>query len=262
LPPLNRGVASGGQFQAHFAIALPADGGMFSITIVVPPYAKPMRALRTVEGFEAVARVTPLISQWVESGFAEPVTDVRVIAGFRNSIRRDLLDRPYAFGFALVGDTFMHTDPTFARGVCMSTLGAFALADVLTEHSDPVDREAAWRAFLRQQVETRYDDVVARDAERHDLWTSIWNGGPPVATPFDGDLTWGDVNRAAGVDADVWRAVTRYMHVLDTFDEAIDQAVLTRVRELRDANALPPVPMGPSPEELYAAVEPSLAAAD
>jgi 2-polyprenyl-6-methoxyphenol hydroxylase-like FAD-dependent oxidoreductase len=262
LPPLNRGVASGGQFQAHFAIALPADGGMFSITIVVPPYAKPMRALRTVEGFEAVARVTPLISQWVESGFAEPVTDVRVIAGFRNSIRRDLLDRPYALGFALVGDTFMHTDPTFARGVCMSTLGAFALADVLTEHSDPVDREAAWRAFLRQQVETRYDDVVARDAERHDLWTSIWNGGPPVATPFDGDLTWGDVNRAAGVDADVWRAVTRYMHVLDTFDEAIDQAVLTRVRELRDANALPPVPMGPSPEELYAAVEPSLAAAD
>jgi 2-polyprenyl-6-methoxyphenol hydroxylase-like FAD-dependent oxidoreductase len=262
LPPLNRGVASGGQFQGHFAIALPADRGMFSITIVVPPYAKTMRALRKEDAFDAVVRITPVVSQWLESGFAEAVTDVRVIAGFRNSLRRDLMDRPYALGFAMLGDTFMHTDPTFARGVCLATLGAFALADVLAEHTDPVDRDAAWRAFLKEQVETRYDDVVARDAERHDLWTSIWNGGPAVGTPFDGDLTWGDVARAAGVDADVWRALSRYIHVLDTFEEAIDQPVLTRVRELRDADALPPVPMGPTPEELNAAVEPSLAAAD
>ena len=262
LPPLNRGVASGGQFQAHFVIALPADRGMFSITIVVPPYAKPMRALRYEGAFDAVVRITPMVSQWLESGFAEAVTDVRVIAGFRNCIRRDLLEQPYALGFGLVGDTFMHTDPTFARGACMATLGAFGLADVLTEHRDPIDRETAWRAFLKRQVETRFDDVVARDAERHDLWTSTWSGGRPVVTPFDDDLTWGDVNRAAGVDVKVWRALTRYMHVLDTFDQSIDSTVLTRVRDLRDSGALPPVPMGPSPEELCAAVAPSHASAE
>jgi 2-polyprenyl-6-methoxyphenol hydroxylase-like FAD-dependent oxidoreductase len=261
LPPLNRGVASGGQFQAHFAIALPADNGTFSVTMVVPPYAKTMKALRQEDAFDAVASITPLISQWLAPGFATAVTDVRVIAGFRNSIRRDLLDQPYALGFAMVGDTFMHTDPTFARGVCMATIGAFGLADVLTEHHDPLDRDAAWRAYLSLHVETRFDDVVARDAERHDLWTSVWNGGTPVSTPFAGDLTWGDVNRAAGVDEGIWRAVTRYMHVLERFDEAINPAVLGRVRELRDAGVLPDVPMGPTPDELREVLAPALTSA-
>ena len=259
LPPLNRGVASGGQFQAHFAIAIPSDGGMFSITLVVPPYAKAMKALKDEAAFDAVVAISPLVSQWLASGFAEPVTDVRIIAGFRNSIRSSLLEAPYAMGFGLVGDCVMHTDPTFARGVCMATIGAFGLADVLTEHSDPVDRDAAWRAFLESQVLTRYDDVVARDAERHDVWTSVWNGGAVPSTPFDGDLTWGDFARASAVDEGVWRALTRYMHVLETFDEAITPDLIARARELRDAGALPPVPPGPSPDELCAAIEPVLA---
>jgi hypothetical protein len=137
----------------------------------------------------------------------------------------------------------------------MATWGAFGLADVLTEHRDPGDRDAAWRAFLSAQVQTRYDDVVALDGGRHDLWTSVWNGGPPVYTPFDGDLTWGNVGSAAGVDVTVWRALTRYMHVLETFDEAINPQVRDRVRKLRDAEALPAPPLGPTPEELCAALQ-------
>ena len=258
LPPLNRGVGSGGQFQGHFAIALPADRGMFSITLVVPPYAKVLRALRYEAVFDAVVAMTPVVSQWLAPGFAEAVTDVRVIAGFRNSLRRDLLDRPYAFGFAMVGDAVMHTDPTFARGVSVATRSAFALADVLAAYREPVDQEQAWRAFLTEQVETRYDDVVARNDERHDMWTSVWNGGPPVNTPFDADLAWSDVARAAAVDATVWRALNRYMHVLETFDEAITPDVLARARRLRDSHALPLVPLGPTPDELADAVAPAL----
>jgi 2-polyprenyl-6-methoxyphenol hydroxylase-like FAD-dependent oxidoreductase len=254
LPPLNRGVGSGGQFQSHFAIALPADGGVFSATLVVPPYAQPLRALRHVAAFDAVAAITPLISAWLAPGFAEPVTDVRVMAGFHNSFRREILTQPYALNFALVGDCVMHTDPTFARGVCMATMGAFALADIANEHRDPIDREAAWRSFLLKQVSSRFDDVVARDAERNESWNSVWNGGAPIDHPFDGDLAWSDVGRASAVDATVWRAVTRYMHVLDTYDEAITPELLDRVRELRDAAVLPSPLPGPSPEELCEAV--------
>jgi 2-polyprenyl-6-methoxyphenol hydroxylase-like FAD-dependent oxidoreductase len=254
LPPLNRGVGSGGQFQAHFAIALPADGGVFSVTLVVPPYVKALRELRHTEVFDAVAAITPYISGWLAPGFAEPVTDVRVIAGFRNSFRRGILEAPYAHNFALVGDCVMHTDPTFARGVCMATMGAFALADITAEHRDPVDRDAAWREFLNKEVTCRFDDVVARDAERHDLWTAVWNGDAPANLPFEGDLTWSDVGRASAVDATVWRALTRYMHVLDTYDEAITPELLDRVRDLRDAGKLPQPPSGPSPDELVEAV--------
>jgi 2-polyprenyl-6-methoxyphenol hydroxylase-like FAD-dependent oxidoreductase len=253
--PMNRGAAAGGQFQAHFAIAIPGDNATFSITLVVPPYVKAFRALRYPEVFEAVCAVTPLIAPWIEPDYAEPITDIRVIAGFHNSIRRDVTAAPYAVGFAMMGDSFMHTDPTFARGVSIATISAFRFADIVSEHADPTDRDAAWRTFQSDVIVPRYEDVVARDGERHEMWSATWGGGQGVEPAVFGDLSWSHLPRAAAVDADVWRVVNRYMQVLESFDAVFTPAIFDRVRELRDADLLPTPPSGPTPDELIATIE-------
>jgi hypothetical protein len=63
---------------------------------------------------------------------------------------------------------------------------------------------------------------------------------------------WNDVARAAMVDVDVWRAVTRVFHVLDRIDDVLTPRLLTRIRELRDSAALPIPPAGPTPDEVRA----------
>jgi 2-polyprenyl-6-methoxyphenol hydroxylase-like FAD-dependent oxidoreductase len=253
--PLNRGVVASGQFAAYSALALPADAGTFSITLVVPSYAAELRALRDTAAFDAFVGATPIIRNWGDRDYAVPTTEVRVMAGFRNSIRRDLLGAPYARGLVMLGDAFMHTDPAFARGISVATMSAFALADVVREHSDPADREAAWTAFLTHEVCPRHDDVVARDAERNAAWAAAWSGEPPPSLPpYAGDVMWADIARATAVDLHVWHALQRWLHVLDRVDEAMTPEVLDRVRALRDAGALPDLPAGPSPDDLRAAV--------
>jgi 2-polyprenyl-6-methoxyphenol hydroxylase-like FAD-dependent oxidoreductase len=256
-PVLNRGIASGGQYQAHFGVCMPADHDAFSITLVVPPLAEPLRSLRYPDAFDAVARITPMVAPWMD--FGTPISDVRIIAGFRNSIRRDVVTAPYAHNFIVIGDAFMHTDPTFARGISVATMTAFRLAEVVSDFSDPADRDAAWRSVLTECAVARYDDVFTRIGERNDLWKATWNGDVRQPAPIDGDLVWADVARAAAVDETVWRAVARYLQVLATYDEMITPALLDRVRLLRDAGDLPPVPAGPTPDELTAALEPTLA---
>jgi hypothetical protein len=172
------------------------------------------------------------------------------MAGFVNAARRGIVDEPYARGFVAIGDAFMHTDPTFARGISVAARSAFALADIVAAHADPDDRDAAWRAYLVAEVLSRHDDVVARNRERTEAWRAVWAGEQPVDVPFAGDVSWTDVGRAAAVDVDLWRAMTRYMHVLERLDDAITPALVDRVRELRDRQALPTVPAGPSPGEV------------
>ena len=256
--PLTRGVASGAVTPAYSVLALPADGDHFSLTLVAPAYVDELRALRQPETFQALMAVTPTVNSWADPGYGLPTTDVRVMAGFANAARRGATFSPYAHGFALLGDAYMHTDPTFARGVSVATMSAFALADVVTAYADPGDREAAWRTFQAEHVLSRFDDVVARNRERAQTWAAAWAGEPPVDVPFAGDVTWSDVSRASAVDEDVWRAVNRYMHVLDRFDEAITPAILEKVRAARDRGALPTMPPGPPVEQIRAILTGSL----
>lgn len=249
-PPLNRGVAAGVQVQAYYAMALPADRDTFSITLAVPSFVPELRALREIAVFDALVAATPLIALWGDPAFAVPTTAVRVIAGFVNAARRGVVDAPYAHGFAVLGDAFMHTDPTFARGISVAARSAFALAAILAECEEPADRDLQWRAYLAAEVLTRHDDVVARNSERTASWRAVWAGDSPAHAPFAGDLSWADVGRASVVDVDVWRAMTRYMHVLERFDEAMTPGILARVRELRDEDVLPTFPAGPSPDDV------------
>ena len=257
--PLTRGVASGVVLPTLAGLCLPADHDTFSITVVVPSHVTALKAMRDPEAFQSLLAVTPVLSDWgADPAYAEPTTDVRVMGGFVNGVRRNAVFSPYAHGFALIGDAFMHTDPSFARGISVATLSAFALADALSSYEDPGDRDAAWRRYQAEHILTRFDDVVARDNERIALWTATWAGEAPVDIPVAGDLTFGEVNRAAAVDEGVWRALNRWTHVLERLDDVVTPELLDYVRALRDAGRLPVPPQGPSTDAILAAVAPSL----
>ncbi|MBV9869522.1 MAG: hypothetical protein JO214_02760, partial [Frankiaceae bacterium] len=242
--PLNRGVAAGAALPAYYTVVIPADADTYSITLVVPSKQPVFRGLRDPARFQALAAATPVIDAWASDEHGEPISDVRVMAGFTNSIRRDILTAPYATGFAVIGDAFMHTDPTFARGISVAALSAFALGDILAEHRDPGDRDAAWRDFLNREVVSRHDDVRARNLERSAAWAAAWAGEPLAEPPAIEDVTWNEIGMAAAMDEVVWRAMNRYMHVLDRFDEAMSADVVARVRAVRDSGVVLPVPTG------------------
>jgi len=257
--PLNRGVASGVTLPTMAGLALPADHDTFSITVMVPSHVAALKVLRDADVFQSLLAATPVLGAWgADPAYAEPTTDVRVMGGFSNGARRDAAFSPYAHNFALLGDAFMHTNPMFARGISVATGSAFALADLLSSYDDPGDRDAAWRRYLAEHVLSRFDDVVARDAERLAVWSAVWAGEVPVEVPFAGDLTWTEVMRAAAVDEVVWRATTRYLNVLERFDDAITPELLERVRALRDAGRLPMPLQGPSTGDILDAVGASL----
>ena len=257
--PLNRGVASGVTLPTLAGLALPADHDMFSITVMVPSHVAALKALRDPDAFQSLLAVTPVLARWgADPAYAEPTTDVRVMGGFSNGARRDAAFSPYAHGFFLLGDAFMHTNPAFARGISVATRSAFALADVLSSYDDAGDRDAAWRRYQAEHILSRFDDVVARDAERVAVCSAAWAGDVPVDVPFAGDISWGEVIRAGAVDETVWRATTRYLNVLERFHDVITPELLERVRALRDAGRLPISAQGPSTDEILDAVARSM----
>ncbi len=252
-PTLTRGLGGGANFPTHMCAAFPADRRTYSVSLGVPPWVDGLGGLRAPAAFEALVDVSPASAPWGAAAAGEPITDVRILAGLRNGIRRRATVAPPALGLVLVGDAFMHTDPALARGVTIAVLSAARLAETVAEHRDEVDRATAWTAELALLADTYYDDVLDRDADRTELWRATWEGRSPLVRPVAEDVLFGDLARSMVTDAQVWLALQRAMNLLAAPSSAWAPDVVTRVRAIRDAGGLPPMPPVPTTGEVLAA---------
>ncbi|HVE64464.1 MAG TPA: FAD-dependent oxidoreductase [Mycobacteriales bacterium] len=253
-PPLSRGFGGGANFPTHVVVTFPADRDTYSVTVGTPPWLDECRALREPEVFESLLQLSPASLPWSEQGAGEPITDVRVMAGLNNSIRRRMIDEPAPAGFVATGDAAMHTNPAAARGVSVAVLGALRLARIASQAPDRSALAEAWSRELGELASYYFDDVVQRDRERAEVWGATWSGRAPDILEVRPGVRFVDVVAATMVDAEVWTQFQRGVNLLDEPATAWSEPIAAKVRELKAAGRLPTPPEPPSTDAVLAAL--------
>ena len=165
-PPLT-GPAAADLGYIKFAVFV-GDNGTFSITYAVDSRDDELRKrLADEAAFEAAALAVTPIAPWRAPGFAQPTTDVHVMAGLRNRERRFVVDEmPLVRGFLPVGDAAVCTNPLYGRGCSLAFVHAFGLADAVAEHGDDFDSVArSFQAFTDRELQPWFRAAVFQDEQ-------------------------------------------------------------------------------------------------
>lgn len=211
------------------------DNRTFAVALGVAAWERALKALARRENYmRAVARFG-VLAPFVESEVAEPITDVLPMGALQNVYRPALVNgRAPVLGLHFVGDSFCHTNPLFAWGLCLALDHGFALAATIDRY--PADTEAQALEFARLadgEAERCYSAVAEEDRDRSAMWR-----GEPLSGPWSGKTFAGFVRQCAGpavmLDHDVARAVLRRANLLDLPDLlSTDDRVVRRVIDLQ-----------------------------
>ena len=247
--PAQHGLVVGDLGYLKYAV-FPGDNGTLSITYGVPADDPDLRRMLRPQPFAAVAAALPAVRAWMEPGRCQPISDVEVMAGLINRLRRFVVDgRPLATGVYAVGDASVCTNPLYGRGCSLALAHAELLADTLDDHGDdPVTAALAFAEATRVTIEPWYHASQAQD--RHD--------GSSHDDPDDGPVGVGSIIRhgllpAAGRDPVVFRAFMRMFNLLDRPEAVLlDHQVQARVLAAWQDRGNRPAPprLGPDRTEL------------
>jgi hypothetical protein len=229
------------------------DNRTFCPVLMIPPWERELRALKSEDAYMAVALAMPALVPWVHPDQAQPITPVLPMGSLQN-LHRTLVvaGQPLATGIQPVGDALCHTNPTFAYGASLSLDHGFTLARIATETTDPRSLAVAFDDAVGADAAARFDAVSAEDRDRLRLWQ-----GEPIDVRDPGAsmalflrMT---AYPAAANDPDLFRAVARRVNLLDPPDAlARDEELIARAREL--APEVGTAPAGPTREEVLEAI--------
>ena len=186
----------------------------------------------------------------------DPITDVAVMGGLHNTLRRLVVDgRPVVLGLHAVGDAVCTTNPTFGRGLSMTLHGAADLVDVLAAHpDDPCAQALAMDRAVGEHVAPWFADQAVSDAARLAMLRHTVLGAPPPPAPDPARVTFGQIRQAGQVDPVAFRAVWRLMGMIGRPSDAYDDPdLVARVRAALAAGVPPPVQQ-PTRAQLEAAL--------
>jgi hypothetical protein len=240
-------------YPGYLAIVFPHDAGVFSVLLVRSADDRELRALHETAAFEAAVAAIPLHAEWTDPGRAEPLTPVLPGGRLYNTYRGQLgEDRTLALpGLFFVGDVVCTTNPAAGRGVSLSLLQAQALLGVLDDHPrDPAAGALAFDGWCRTHIRPWFDDHVRVDAGLARRWAGedLGVAVADTAHPLPSDL----VCAASGADPSLMSAVGPYL-AMDAMPDSLAAAEL-RARAIYASGWRPPVPSGPTRDELAALV--------
>jgi 2-polyprenyl-6-methoxyphenol hydroxylase-like FAD-dependent oxidoreductase len=183
-------------------LTIPADNGVWSVTVWAASSDIALRNLRHADRFEAVVRACPLQAPWLDG---EPVSDVITTAGVLDRYRRFVVDgQPVATGVAAVGDAWACTNPSAGRGVTVGLLHGQRLRDtVRTGIEDPERFVRAWDDTTERDVAPFYWSQIAADRTRVAEMDALRCGDEPP--PRDADAR--ALEAAMLRDPDVFRGL-------------------------------------------------------
>jgi 2-polyprenyl-6-methoxyphenol hydroxylase-like FAD-dependent oxidoreductase len=253
--PMNAPIGLSLGFPGYLAIAFLHDNGAFSITFTHDGTDKRLRLLRRDEVFDDAVRTIPLLSQWIDSARAQPIS--RALPGGRlyNTYRgqHDAAGRPALAGLISLGDAVCTTTPLAGRGVTLALLQAQELVRILASHGrDIVTATTQFDDWCRRHIRPWFDDHRYTDADRVRRWSG---GDVDLCRRLPSDL----IVAAAEADPALKVVVDPYA-TMDALPASL-AAAEPRAREIYARGWRPPVPDGPTRDELSEVVSRTPAAA-
>jgi len=242
-------------------VAFPGEHDTYTISIQIEDDDAPMRILRDPRAFEAAARAVSSFAARVDATRVEPLSDVHVMAGLQNRLRRLVVDgRPVVTGLAVLGDALCVTNPTFGRGSGHAVIVAEALAELFGGRADE-ELTLAMDAATVGGVEPYFRNALAQDSLTRARWREkLYDEAPDLDPALEEHaLAWERAFVTGFADREVWGAVNRAANLLRSPDDVLaDSDVSERVAAAMQ-RGLPSMPPLATRAELLAA---ATAAAD
>lgn len=248
-------VPIGARLSYLSALAFPSDNRTFSLTLACFVEDPMRRALAHPTVFERVLSAVPLTRPWVSAG--EPISPVHPMARIENRWRRlvDGSGEPLAGGVALIGDSSIHTNPTFGRGVSLAFEQAQQLATSLDSGSAPIDQTVEFEKWIAAHHRPWFDIQVGADRRTVARFRATVRGEEPEPLNSGGNPLLAMVC-AAPTDEVVARAMTKFNHMLQQPAEILGEPdLIGRLDAFAATHALElPGAEGPSRAEFEALV--------
>jgi 2-polyprenyl-6-methoxyphenol hydroxylase-like FAD-dependent oxidoreductase len=231
-------------YPGYLAAAFLHDNRIISALIARASADRPLEALRTRAAFEAAARAIPALAAWTDPGQARPLTPVLPGGRLHNSYRGQLdgAGRVALDGLMYTGDSVCTTNPSAGRGVTTSLLQARQLIALLAEHGrDFTACSLAFDQWCADHIKPWFDDHVYWDADLIRRWSGQ---DVDLTRPLPPDL----IMAAGQADPEIAKAAGPYQAMLAP--PASLDAVQARARDIYATGWRPPVPPGPTRDEL------------
>lgn len=146
-------------------LTLPADAGVWSITLYASSGDRPLKALRDPARFTRLVQACPRHAHWLEG---EPITPVMPMGGILDRVRSLTGNGagPVA-GVLSLGDAWACTNPSQGRGMSLGLAHAALLRRVVRETGDrPAELVAAFAAATQTELQPWYENTVMVDRAR------------------------------------------------------------------------------------------------
>jgi 2-polyprenyl-6-methoxyphenol hydroxylase-like FAD-dependent oxidoreductase len=169
LPSLLRGPR--GEIGYLVFVVFLGDNRTFALVLMVPPWDRELRALKSESAYMTAALAIPPLVPWVHPDCSEPITPVLPMGSLQN-LHRSLVvgGEPVATGIQPIGDALCHTNPTFALGASLSIAHGFALADLAATTDDRRELALAFEETVGADAAARFDAVSDEDRDRIRMW--------------------------------------------------------------------------------------------
>lgn len=231
-------------YPGYAAIAFPHDDRVLSVVVQRGSDDRELTALREQAAFDAVAAAVPLLAAWTDPARAEPLTPVLPGARLLNSWcgQLDAAGAVPLPGLLFLGDAVCTTNPAAGRGVATGLMQARRLVALLDEDgADPESCSRAFDAWCTARIKPWFDDHVDCDAGLAARWAGA---DVDLTRRLPSDL----IGAAAQVDPSLMAVVGPYQG-MQALPDTLD-AVEPRAREVYATGWRPPVPAGPTRDEL------------
>ncbi len=155
-------------------LTLPADAGVWSVTVYAASGDRPLKGLRDVTRWTALVRACPLHAHWLDG---EALTEVMPMGGVVDRYRR----YSGTAGIVSLGDAWACTNPSLGRGISLGLVHAALLRAAVREHDDPALLVDAFDEATERELTPWYRATVAFDKARLEEIAAIRRGAEPPA---------------------------------------------------------------------------------